>query len=93
MKVVHLLSTYNEKENLKILLPKILAVFKKNQLDGEIIVVDGRSDDGSFEYLNEQTKLIISVVNIILIAVLVYKRKYNWAWALSLLEVLLVLIR
>lgn len=42
--------------------------------------------------MNEQTKLIISVVNIILIAVLVYKKKYNWAWAFSLLEVLLVLI-
>ena len=53
-----IIPTYNEKENLKILLPKILAVFKKNQLDGEIIVVDDRSNDGSFEYLNEQTKLI-----------------------------------
>ena len=50
--------TYNEKENLQILLPKILGVFKDNQLDGEIIIVDDRSEDGSFEYLNEQTKLI-----------------------------------
>ena len=50
--------TYNERENLQILLPKILDVFKKNQLDGEIIIVDDRSQDGSFEYLTEQTKLI-----------------------------------
>ncbi|MBI2476179.1 MAG: glycosyltransferase [Candidatus Taylorbacteria bacterium] len=50
--------TYNEKKNLQILIPKILAVFRKNQLDGEIIVVDDRSGDGSFEYLSEQVKLI-----------------------------------
>lgn len=50
--------TYNEKENLRILVPKILEVFKKNQLDGEIVIVDDRSQDGSFEYLSAQTKLI-----------------------------------
>ncbi len=53
-----IIPTYNEKENLQILIPKILEVFKKNQLDGEIIIVDDRSADGSFEYLNAQTKLI-----------------------------------
>jgi len=50
--------TYNEKNNLQVLIPRILTVFKNNKIDGEIIVVDDRSNDGSFEYLNEQTKLI-----------------------------------
>lgn len=53
-----IIPTYNERKNLQILIPKILDVFKKNHLDGEIIVVDDRSEDGSFEYLTEQTKLI-----------------------------------
>ena len=43
--------------------------------------------------INEQTKLILSMVNIIIIAMLVYKKKYNWAWALSIVEILLVLIK
>ncbi|HEY4499073.1 MAG TPA: glycosyltransferase [Candidatus Paceibacterota bacterium] len=50
--------TYNERKNLEILLPRILEVFKKNHVDGEIIIVDDRSNDGSFEYLNAQIKLI-----------------------------------
>lgn len=53
-----IIPTYNEKKNLQILIPKVLDIFKKNQLDGEIIIVDDRSEDGSFEYLNEQTKSV-----------------------------------
>lgn len=53
-----IIPTYNERENLQILLPKILHVFNKNKLDGEIIIVDDRSTDGSFEYLTAQAKLI-----------------------------------
>jgi len=53
--------TFNEKENLKILIPNILEVFDRNSIDGEIIVVDDRSTDGSFEFLNEQKSLIPSL--------------------------------
>ncbi len=48
--------TYNERENLQVLLPKILDVFKKADIDGEIIVVDDRSNDGSYEYLTGKMK-------------------------------------
>lgn len=50
--------TYNEKNNLQILIPRILDVFKKNEIDGEIIIVDDSSLDGSFEFLLEQEKQI-----------------------------------
>jgi dolichol-phosphate mannosyltransferase len=50
--------TFNEKENLTILIPRILDIFKKNQIDGEIVIVDDRSTDGSFEFLTEQVKSI-----------------------------------
>lgn len=53
--------TFNEKENLQILIPSILEVFKKNQIEGEIVIVDDRSTDGSFEFLNEQKSLIPSL--------------------------------
>ena len=45
--------TFNERENLKILIPSIDAVFLKNGIDGEIIIVDDRSTDGSAEVLKE----------------------------------------
>lgn len=53
--------TLNEKKNLKILIPRVLEVFKKNRIDGEIIIVDDSSTDGSFEFLNEQKSLIPSL--------------------------------
>ena len=42
--------------------------------------------------ITETTKLILSVISIIVIAMLVYKKKYGWAWALSTAEALLVLL-
>lgn len=45
--------TFNEKENIKILVPKILSVFKTFKIDGEIIIVDDRSTDGTVEILKK----------------------------------------
>ena len=39
--------TYNEKENIKKLIEKIQQEFKKNKIDGEIIIVDDNSSDGT----------------------------------------------
>lgn len=48
--------TFNECENLRILIPRIQRVFQENQLDGEIVVVDDNSSDGSQELLKELTR-------------------------------------
>lgn len=47
MKTIIVIPTYNERENIKILIPRISAVFKKNGIDGKIIVVDDSSPDGT----------------------------------------------
>lgn len=39
--------TFNEKENIQILVPRILDVFKNNGIDGEIVIVEDPSTDGS----------------------------------------------
>ena len=41
--------TYNERENIQILVPQILDVFRKNNILGEIIIVEDPSTDGSRE--------------------------------------------
>ena len=41
------LSTYNEKENLSKMVPLIERVFETNGLNGEIVVVDDNSPDGT----------------------------------------------
>ena len=41
--------TYNEKENIQKLLEKIQEEFKKNNINGEIIIVDDGSPDGTGE--------------------------------------------
>jgi dolichol-phosphate mannosyltransferase len=43
--------TFNEKENIQILVPRILEVFKKNDINGEIVIVEDPSTDGSAEVL------------------------------------------
>jgi dolichol-phosphate mannosyltransferase len=43
--------TYNECANLRILIPRIQEVFAEHGLDGEIVVVDDNSSDGSKELL------------------------------------------
>jgi len=44
--------TFNERENILVLVPQILDVFRDAQIDGEIIIVDDRSTDGSREVLD-----------------------------------------
>ncbi len=45
--------TYNEKENIQILIPRILKTFRKNNIDGQIIIVEDQSTDGSYEIFKE----------------------------------------
>ncbi len=42
-----ILPTYNEKENIKIIIPKIYDIFKKEGITGEILVIDDDSIDGT----------------------------------------------
>lgn len=54
--------TYNECENLRVLIPSVQRVFQSNDLDGEIVVVDDRSTDGSRELLSELTQVYPNLV-------------------------------
>ena len=47
MKVSVILPTYNESENIPIILPAIANVLSQNGIDGEIVVVDDGSPDGT----------------------------------------------
>ncbi len=47
--------TYNEKENIKKLIPEIFRVFKKNNLNAEVIIVDDNSPDGTVKAAEEFT--------------------------------------
>jgi len=44
-----ILPTYNEKENIRILIPQLESILKKNKFKSEIIVVDDSSPDGTAE--------------------------------------------
>jgi dolichol-phosphate mannosyltransferase len=59
------LPTYNERENIETLVPKIIAVFKENDLRGELIIVDDNSPDGTGEYADILAKKFpnISVIH------------------------------
>jgi len=46
-KVSIVLPTYNEKENIKLLIPRIFQLFEKNNINGNVIVVDDNSPDGT----------------------------------------------
>ncbi len=47
MKITIVLPTYNEKENVRELIPSIFNIFKKHRIKGHIIVVDDGSPDGT----------------------------------------------
>lgn len=47
MKVSIILPTYNEVENVKVLIPKIMGLMKKQDYDFEVVVVDDSSPDGT----------------------------------------------
>jgi len=51
-----IIPTYKEFENLKWLLPEIFKHFKENNLNGQVIVVDDNSQDGTNELLEELKK-------------------------------------
>jgi dolichol-phosphate mannosyltransferase len=50
--------TYNEKENIRVLIPQIIEVFEQNgfSTEGKIIVVDDNSQDGTSEVVEELMK-------------------------------------
>lgn len=47
MKISLIIPTYNEKENIKELLAQVMGEFYRHKIDGEIIVVDDNSPDGT----------------------------------------------
>ncbi len=47
MKAVVVLPTYNERENIKIIIPELQKVFKKIKYDMHILIVDDNSPDGT----------------------------------------------
>ncbi len=56
MNVSVVIPTYNEYKNIPILFEKIFNVFKKNKINGEIIVVDDNSEDGTSKVVKNYTK-------------------------------------
>jgi dolichol-phosphate mannosyltransferase len=56
--------TFNEKENIEILVPKIINVFEEYKLDGEMIIVDDRSTDGTIETLKHLAEKYPNVIPI-----------------------------
>jgi dolichol-phosphate mannosyltransferase len=52
-KLVIVMPTYNELENLKNLIPLIKETFKKNNIPGGLIIVDDNSPDGTTQFINE----------------------------------------
>ena len=56
MKLSLVIPTYNEKENIQKLIKKIQEEFKENDINGEIIVVDDNSPDGTGKILEDLKK-------------------------------------
>ncbi len=56
MKLSLIIPTYNEKENIQELIRKIQKEFDENKIDGEIIIVDDNSQDGTGNILEELKK-------------------------------------
>lgn len=47
LKTTIVIPTYNERENIKHLIPQVFQVFKKSKIKGSVIVVDDNSPDGT----------------------------------------------
>jgi dolichol-phosphate mannosyltransferase len=56
MKVSIVIPTYKEKDNIPELFDRIFKVLNNNKIDGEIIVVDDNSQDGTNEIVNKYMK-------------------------------------
>jgi len=53
MKLSLTIPTYNERENIEVLIERVQREFEKNNIDGEIIVVDDNSPDGTGKILEK----------------------------------------
>jgi len=56
MKVSIVVPTYNERENVKQLIPQIFEIFKENEINGNVIVVDDNSPDGTADAVKKLQK-------------------------------------
>ncbi len=64
MKVSIVIPTYKEKDNIPELFDRIFNVFKNYKINGEVIVVDDDSRDGTIETVNKyiiNMKLLIAI--------------------------------
>jgi dolichol-phosphate mannosyltransferase len=57
MKLVIVNPCYNEKENLRILYPRLFKVIENFDLDVDVVVVDDSSPDGTADFVKNQMKL------------------------------------
>ena len=55
-KITIIIPTYNEKENISKIVPDIFEVFKRNKIDGNVIVVDDGSPDGTGDVVKDLMK-------------------------------------
>ena len=56
MRLSLIIPTYNEKENIRQLIERVQKEFKENNIDGEIIIVDDNSPDGTGKILDNLRK-------------------------------------
>jgi dolichol-phosphate mannosyltransferase len=56
MKLSLAIPTYNERENIRLLISKIQDQFRQNNIEGKIIVIDDNSPDGTGKIIDEISK-------------------------------------
>ncbi len=59
--VTVIIPTYNERENIQILIPKIEKIFKNNNITGEIMIIDDNSPDGTGEVADRFSKVFKNI--------------------------------
>jgi len=62
MKVSIVIPTYNERENIRLLIPKIMEVFEREGLCGEVIVVDDNSEDGTAAEVERLSQIYPNII-------------------------------